>query len=134
MNHSALIAKFKVIFENQKQNIFSAHAQLGEEFQVKVEDLSDESDHASAVIEQGMKMSLRQREVQFLKKLDVALEKIASGTFGICECCEEPIELKRLEARPTADLCLNCKEIEEANEDRTASGRRPKIVGLSLVS
>ncbi len=125
-------SKFKAIFETQKNEILASHLLASEEFQVKVEDLSDENDHASAVIEQGMRMSLRNREVNLLKKIDLSLAKIRLGTFGVCECCEEDIELSRLEARPTAELCLECKETAEINESKSSRGRQSKVVGISL--
>ena len=51
-----------------------------------------------------------------LKKIDKTLNKIDAGTFGVCERCEEPISIKRLEARPVAELCINCKEEVERVE------------------
>ena len=49
-------------------------------------------------------------------KIDKALARIESGTFGICEKCEEEISLKRLEARPVTTLCIRCKEEQEQKE------------------
>ena len=57
-------------------------------------------DLSSAELEQGMRMRLKSREALFLKKIDEALDKIQAGTFGICACCDESIELSRLEVRP----------------------------------
>jgi DnaK suppressor protein len=51
-----------------------------------------------------------------LKKIERALLKIDEGTFGICEECEEPISIKRLEARPETTLCIRCKEDQERME------------------
>ena len=45
-----------------------------------------------------------------------ALERIDNGTFGICEECDEPISIKRLEARPETTLCIRCKEDQERVE------------------
>jgi DnaK suppressor protein len=45
-----------------------------------------------------------------MAKIDEALDRMAEGTFGTCEDCEEPIEPKRLEARPVSTLCVACKE------------------------
>jgi len=47
---------------------------------------------------------------------DEALARIEDGTFGVCERCEEPISLKRLEARPVTTLCIRCKEEQEKKE------------------
>ncbi len=122
--------KFKKLFENQKAALLYSHTLLNEDFNLKTEELADEVDLSSAEAEQGMKLRLRNREALLLKKIDAALEKIQAGTFGVCECCEENIEFSRLEVRPTASLCLTCKEQEEMRETRSADGRRSKSSGL----
>jgi len=122
--------KFKKLFEDQKAGLLYSNKLVNEEFSLKSEDLSDESDLSSATLEQGMRMQLRNREALFIKKIDEALNKIQSGTFGVCECCEEDIEVSRLEVRPTASLCISCKESEEMRETRSADGRKSKSMGL----
>ena len=126
---SDLMMKFKMIFEAQKANLTYSSKVLNDDFNVKSEDMSDEVDLTSAELEQDMRMRLRSREFLFVKKIDEALQKIQAGTFGTCECCEEDIELSRLEARPTASLCILCKESEEAMESRSADGRKSKSGG-----
>ena len=123
------LMKFKKMFEEQKAGLLYSYKIMNEDFALKSEDLSDESDLSSAALEQGMKMRLRSREALYLKKIDEALGKIQAGTFGTCECCEEDIELSRLEVRPTANLCIACKEAEEMNETRSADGRKSKSLG-----
>ena len=54
------------------------------------------------------------------RKIDEALERIDSGEFGICESCGAEIGDKRLEARPTATLCIDCKTLEEVRERQVA--------------
>jgi DnaK suppressor protein len=80
------------------------------------DDLPDEVDLASSELNQSVALRLRDRERLLLHKIEIALAKIASGTFGVCESCEEPIELKRLEARPVAEFCIRCKEAQEMKE------------------
>ena len=86
------------------------------EMTLSPDDLSDEVDLASSELNQSMTLRLRDRERSLLQKIETALAKIESGTFGICDSCEEPIEIKRLEARPVATLCIQCKEAEERDE------------------
>lgn len=124
------IMKFKKLFEDQKAGLLYSNKLMNEDFTLNKEDLSDESDLTSATLEQGMRVQLRSREALFLKKIDEALAKIQSGTFGTCECCEEDIELSRLEVRPTANLCISCKEAEEMRETRSADGRKSKSMGF----
>ena len=80
---------------------------------ISTDELADEVDLASSDLNQSLSLRLRDRELGFLQKIEEALAKIDVGTFGLCEKCEEAIDLKRLEARPVADLCIRCKEAEE---------------------
>ena len=122
MMKSELVTKFKALFEEQKKALVYSNQYLNEV-------LSDEADIAAAEIEQGMHMRLRNREFLLVRKIEEALSKIKLGTFGTCECCEEDIELSRLEVRPTANLCLKCKEASEINEARSSDGRKSKSFG-----
>jgi DnaK suppressor protein len=87
-----------------------------EEMTLSPDDMADEVDLASSELNQSVAMRLRDRERMLLQKIETALAKIESGSFGICDSCEEQIEIKRLEARPVANLCIGCKESEEKNE------------------
>lgn len=59
---------------------------------------------------------MKGREQFLFNKIEHALEKIDDGSFGVCEECDEPIEKKRLEARPVTTLCITCKEEQEKAE------------------
>jgi DnaK suppressor protein len=73
-------------------------------------------DQASAEIDRNFMLRLKGRERQLLKKIDEAIEKIDSGTYGICEVCGEEINIKRLEARPVTTMCIECKTEQEEEE------------------
>ena len=77
---------------------------------------ADEVDLASAETLQVFALKLRTRERHLAGKIRLALERMEDGTFGICENCEEPISPARLEARPEATLCIDCKEDQERDE------------------
>jgi DnaK suppressor protein len=94
----------------------NAQRTLSEDMSLAPDDLPDEMDLASSEYLQSFTFRLRGREKSFLKKIDHALAKIDSGTFGICEACEEEISLKRVEARPETTLCIRCKEDQEKRE------------------
>ncbi len=132
MNQERLRKKFKKIFETQKKSILFNDRIVREDFLVCSDDRSDELDQASTDIEQSMRMRLRNREILYLKKIDEALARIENGTFGECEDCGDPIEVKRLEARPTATLCVSCKENQERQEVLTCHGRASKSLGESF--
>jgi DnaK suppressor protein len=123
------LKKFKRIFEGQRQGLLFNDRVVREDFSVCNDDRLDELDQATTDVEQSMRMRLRNRETLYLKKLEEALARIDEGTFGECESCGEDIELRRLEARPTATLCVHCKEEQERKETFTASGRAHKSLG-----
>jgi DnaK suppressor protein len=62
------------------------------------------------------------RELNHLKKIDVALQKMEDDTYGECENCGEQIAVARLLARPVAQLCIDCKTAQE-NEERKYTDR-----------
>lgn len=123
------IKRFKRIFEEQKNEILYNDRVIREDFSVNSDDKLDEIDQANTDVEQSMRMRLRNRETLYLKKVEEALRRIEDGLFGLCESCQEPIEKKRLLARPTATLCVSCKEDQERTEILTAAGRRHKSLG-----
>ena len=76
----------------------------------------DMGDQASAEIDRSFMLRLRGREQRLLKKIEAAIDKIDSGTFGVCEACGEEINIKRLEARPVTNMCIFCKTEQEEEE------------------
>jgi len=91
----------------------------------------DEIDQLSSLKEHSLNTRLDQRNLLFLKKVKEAQQKIIDGTYGICEECECDISLKRLQARPTAALCINCQEEKERNEMGTFKKTRDAIASIS---
>jgi DnaK suppressor protein len=126
---SARLKRFKKIFLEQRNSILYNDRIIREDFNASVDDRFDEVDQASTDVEQSMRMRLRSREMLYLKKVDEALKRIEDGSFGLCEECGEEIEVRRLEARPTATLCVACKEEEERRENLSAAGREHKSMG-----
>jgi DnaK suppressor protein len=127
-----VVKKFRKIFEAQHACILFNDRVVREDFSVCADDRYDEIDQATTDIEQSMRMRLRNRETLYIKKIDEALRRIEDGTFGECEDCGEDIELRRLEARPTATLCVSCKEEQERKEVLTAAGREHKSLGTTF--
>lgn len=80
------------------------------------DDFPDEIDTASSEIGLSFMGRLRERERGLLNKINGALEKIEHGEYGACEQCGEEIGTKRLEARPVAQLCIDCKSQQEKLE------------------
>ncbi|HJR75435.1 MAG TPA: RNA polymerase-binding protein DksA [Nitrospiraceae bacterium] len=80
------------------------------------ENFPDVSDQASAETDQNFSLRIREREQRLLKKIDEALGRLASHTYGICESCGNEIPYKRLKARPVTTLCIECKTSQEEQE------------------
>ncbi|KGP63114.1 molecular chaperone DnaK [Legionella norrlandica] len=76
----------------------------------------DPSDRASQEEEFSLELRTRDRERKLIKKIEDALERLRNEDFGYCEACGIEIGLKRLEARPTATLCIDCKTLSEIKE------------------
>lgn len=84
----------------------------------------DEVDLLNQEAERQLNLRLNSRNVLFMKKVEKAKEKILEGTYGICEECNGEIGQKRLIARPTATLCITCKEEKEKIENNIIHHRR----------
>lgn len=82
----------------------------------QAESFPDVSDQASAEVDQNFSLRIRERERKLLKKIDDALGRLATNTYGICERCGEEIPYKRLKARPVTTLCIACKTLQEEEE------------------
>src|SRR5665213_3474375 len=124
--------RFKKMFVAEKQKLLFNDKIVREDFSVNADDRFDEIDQATTDAAQSMQMRLCNRETLYLKKVEDAITRIEEGTFGLCEVCEEEIGLKRLEARPTATLCVSCKEEQERKEVHTAAGLVHKSAGESF--
>ncbi len=123
--------QFKSLFEQERNKLLSQGLKV-DQFKLERDDMSDELDMSSIEMETEMRMRLRNREALFLKKINESLKRIESGSFGQCKSCDDEIELRRLQARPTTHLCVNCKEDEERRELLHIDGHKPKSLGKKL--
>lgn len=76
----------------------------------------DPNDRATQESDMGMELRTRERERKLLNKISKTLKKIDEHEYGYCESCGVEIGIRRLEARPTADLCIDCKTRQEELE------------------
>jgi DnaK suppressor protein len=81
---------------------------------------ADPNDRASQESDMALELRNRDRERKLIKKIDETIGKIDAGEYGYCESCGIEIGLKRLEARPTATLCIDCKTLDELREKQVA--------------
>ena len=81
---------------------------------------ADPNDRASQESDMALELRNRDRERKLIKKIDETIAKIDTGDYGYCDSCGVEIGLKRLEARPTATLCIDCKTLDEIREKQVA--------------
>ena len=81
---------------------------------------ADPNDRASQESDMSLELRNRDRERKLIKKIDDTIGRIDAGEYGYCESCGVEIGLKRLEARPTATLCIDCKTLDELREKQLA--------------
>ena len=93
------------------------------------DELSDPIDEANSNIQASHELRMKNREVFYLKKLNQGLLRIKEGSFGLCKECGAEIGFERLMARPTAELCINCKEEAEMEERSNFFGKKSKSLG-----
>jgi DnaK suppressor protein len=109
----------KMLNEMRSQVVDNAKKALSGDIHLDPDDFPDEIDTASS--ESGLAFigRLRERERVLMQKIEEALGRIEEGDYGECSSCGEEIGLKRLEARPVATLCIDCKSQQEKLEGRT---------------
>ncbi|MEV0528563.1 RNA polymerase-binding protein DksA [Streptomyces sp. NPDC050439] len=88
----------------------------------KAANFADPADRASQEEEFALELRNRDRERKLFKKIDKTLQKVQDQEYGWCDSCGIEIGLRRLEQRPTADLCFDCKEISEKKEKTVGKG------------
>lgn len=118
----ATIEKFK--------NLFMEILSEEEVFENKLAPTSLEGDEVDVVSTEKanqMDFRLKARNAIYLKKVQKSLQKIEEGIFGECEECGAEISYNRLLARPTADLCIHCKEAEEKQENQMIHKNRHSV-------
>lgn len=81
---------------------------------------ADPNDRATQESDMALELRNRDRERKLIKKINETIAKIDSGDYGYCESCGIEIGLNRLQARPTASLCIDCKTLEEIRERQVA--------------
>jgi DnaK suppressor protein len=116
----AQLRHFRTILESVRKD-------LGEDIERTVHTMQDEAtvfadpnDRASQETDIAVELRNRDRERKLIKKINGTLARIESGDYGYCDKCGVEIGIKRLEARPTATLCIDCKTLEELKERQMA--------------
>ena len=107
---------FKELLSNRLEELLSQADDTVSGMTAPKENFPDPTDRASLEADRNFMLRIRDRESKLIKKIKKALERIETGTFGVCEKCGEDITIKRLKARPVTTQCIDCKTKEEAFE------------------
>jgi len=109
--------------EHFKKLLYAWKQELMEEVDRTVSHMKDEAanfpdpaDRATQEEEFSLELRTRDRERKLIKKIDSTLERIENDDYGYCDQCGIEIGIRRLEARPTANLCVDCKTLDEIKE------------------
>ena len=119
MNEKQL-AHFRSILVSLKEELQEDIERTVHTMQDEATVFADPNDRASQESDIALELRNRDREHKLIKKIDESIGTIDSNDYGYCESCGVEIGLKRLEARPTATLCIDCKELEERREKQMA--------------
>ena len=111
---------FRHILLNWKRSLMEEVDRTLQHMQEEVANYADPNDRASQESDFTLELRARDRERKLIKKIDEALQAIDEGEYGYCEACGCEIGIRRLEARPTATLCIDCKTLDEIRERQRA--------------
>jgi DnaK suppressor protein len=116
----AQLNHFRKILNDWKAELSQELDRTVHTMQDEVTMFADPNDRASQETDMTIELRNRDRERKLIKKIDETLRNIDSDEYGYCEGCGIEIGLKRLEARPTATLCIDCKTLDEMREKQVA--------------
>ena len=114
------LAHFRAILEEQKRGLGLDIDRTVHTMQDEATIFADPNDRATQESDMSLELRNRDRERKLIKKIDETIAHIDASEYGYCEKCGVEIGLKRLEARPTATLCIDCKTLDELREKQVA--------------
>lgn len=117
---SKQLAHFRNILETLKAELMNDIERTVHTMQDEATVFADPNDRASQETDIAIELRNRDRERKLIKKIEETIAQIESGDYGYCSSCGIEIGIKRLEARPTASLCIDCKTLEEVREKQVA--------------
>ena len=107
---------FKGILLNWKAELMEEVDRTVSHMKDEAANFPDPADRATQEEEFSLELRTRDRERKLIKKIDKTIDNIDADDYGYCEACGVEIGIKRLEARPTATLCIDCKTLDEIKE------------------
>src|ERR1700704_4141649 len=113
-------AHFRKMLEEMKRELSQDIDRTMHTMQDEATIFADPNDRASQESDMSLELRNRDRERKLIKKIDETIARIDAGEYGYCDSCGIEIGLKRLEVRPTATLCIDCKTLDELRERQVA--------------
>lgn len=110
------IEHFREILKAWKRELMEEVDRTVHHMQDEAANFPDPTDRATQESEFSLELRTRDRERKLIRKIDSTLANLDRDEYGYCETCGTEIGLRRLEARPTATLCVDCKSLEEIRE------------------
>ncbi len=114
------VKHFREILENWRIQLMEEVDRTVHHMQDDAANFPDPNDRATQEEEFTLELRTRDRERKLIKKIEESLEDLDKGDYGYCESCGVEIGVRRLEARPTATLCIDCKTLAEIREKNRA--------------
>ena len=113
-------AHFRKILEALKVDLSRDIERTVQTMQEEATIFADPNDRATQESDIALELRNRDRERKLIKKIEETIARIEANDYGYCDKCGVEIGLKRLEARPTATLCIDCKTLDEMREKQVA--------------
>jgi len=110
---------FRAILDAWKSELMQEVDRTVDHMKDDAANFPDPADRASQEEEFSLELRTRDRERKLIKKIDESLNELDTGEYGYCETCGVEIGIRRLEARPTATQCIDCKSLDEIKEKQT---------------
>ena len=114
------LSHFRKMLEEMKRELSQDIDRTVHTMQDEATIFADPNDRASQESDMSLELRNRDRERKLIKKIDETIQRIDAGEYGYCDSCGVEIGLKRLEVRPTATLCIDCKTLDEMRERQVA--------------
>lgn len=121
MNENQL-KHFKLILNAWRKELMEEVDRTVSHMKDEAANFPDPADRATQEEEFSLELRTRDRERKLIKKIDKTLVRVEEDDYGYCDQCGVEIGIRRLEARPTADLCIDCKTLDEIKEKQITGG------------
>ena len=115
-------AHFKLILNAWRKELMEEVDRTVNHMKDEAANFPDPADRATQEEEFSLELRTRDRERKLIKKIDKTLVRVEEDDYGFCDQCGVEIGIRRLEARPTADLCIDCKTLDEIKEKQITGG------------